>query len=73
MEDYPSELIVPGDITVLKSGDRIPADSIILMSNNLFVNEATLTGESFPVRNQQKFFGKNPIKNDQIPFLWGPL
>jgi P-type Mg2+ transporter len=60
----PSELIVPGDIIVLKSGDSIPADSIILMSNNLFVNEATLTGESFPAEKSARILsGKIPIKD----------
>jgi len=41
-----AELIVPGDITLLESGDRIPADCIILESNSLMVDESLLTGES---------------------------
>ena len=45
----PFEDIVPGDIVMLKSGDNIPADCIIINSKDLFVNEATLTGESYPV------------------------
>lgn len=45
----PSENIVPGDIISLAAGDSIPADSIIVESKDLFVNEATLTGESYPV------------------------
>ncbi len=43
------EEIVPGDIVVLNAGDVIPGDSLLLESNNLFVNEAALTGETFPV------------------------
>lgn len=43
------EDIVPGDIITLKSGDNIPADCILITSKDLFVNEATLTGESYPV------------------------
>lgn len=45
----PVEDIVPGDIITLKSGDNIPADCILITSKDLFVNEATLTGESYPV------------------------
>jgi Mg2+-importing ATPase len=45
----PVEDIVPGDIITLKSGDNVPADCILITSNDLFVNEATLTGESYPV------------------------
>jgi len=41
--------VVAGDVVVLKAGDVIPADSLILESQDLFVNEASLTGETFPV------------------------
>jgi Mg2+-importing ATPase len=43
------EEIVPGDIVLLHAGDVVPGDSLLLESNNLFVNEAALTGETFPV------------------------
>lgn len=46
------EEIVPGDIVLLKAGDIIPGDSLLLESNSLFVNEATLTGETFPVEKR---------------------
>jgi Mg2+-importing ATPase len=45
-----SNLIVPGDILIFQAGDMIPADCLILESNELHANEASLTGESFPVR-----------------------
>ena len=41
--------LVPGDIIDLKQGDKIPADSRIISSSNLEVNEAALTGESAAV------------------------
>jgi Mg2+-importing ATPase len=47
--EIPLEEIVPGDILVLKAGDIIPADCVILESKDSFVNEAALTGESYPV------------------------
>jgi len=47
--EIPVEEIVPGDIVVLNAGDVIPGDGLLLESNNLFLNEAALTGETFPV------------------------
>lgn len=43
------EQIVPGDVVVLAAGDKIPGDCTILESKNLFIDEATLTGETYPV------------------------
>jgi Mg2+-importing ATPase len=40
--------IVSGDIVYLSAGDMVPADSRILSSRDLFVDQSTLTGESFP-------------------------
>lgn len=41
--------IVPGDVVLLSAGATVPADCLLLESADLFVDEATLTGESFPV------------------------
>lgn len=41
--------VVPGDIILITSGDRIPADGYVFEEVNLLVNEAVLTGESVPV------------------------
>ena len=45
----PAEEIVPGDVLVIETGDRIAADSAILECNSLSVDESLLTGESVPV------------------------
>ncbi len=37
--------LVPGDIIILKAGDKVPADGRIIKSSNLKINEASLTGE----------------------------
>lgn len=47
--EIPSSEIVPEDIVILESGDKIPADGEILESYCLEVNESILTGESMPV------------------------
>lgn len=43
-----SEEIVPGDVIRLSAGSLIPGDGVLLDSTDFFVNEAILTGESFP-------------------------
>ncbi len=47
--EIPVEEVVPGDIVQLKAGDVIPGDGLVLSSNDLFVDEASLTGETYPV------------------------
>ncbi len=43
-----AEDLVPGDIILLKSGSKVPADGRILSCRHLEINEALLTGESLP-------------------------
>ncbi|CAN5365593.1 magnesium-translocating P-type ATPase [soil metagenome] len=44
--------IVPGDIVKLSAGDAVPADCLIVESNELFTDEAAFTGETFPVEKR---------------------
>ncbi len=46
--EVPPEEIVPGDVINLSAGSSIPGDGIVLESKDLFVDEATLTGETYP-------------------------
>jgi Mg2+-importing ATPase len=46
--ELPLAEIVPGDIVRLRAGDLIPGDCRLLTARDLFLNEAVLTGESFP-------------------------
>jgi len=45
----PIEDVVPGDVILLRAGDTVPGDCLLLESKDLFVDEATLTGETYPV------------------------
>ena len=54
--------LVPGDVVILHTGDRIPADGRILQSINLQVEEAALTGESMPIEKQD-----GPLEKNDLP------
>jgi P-type Mg2+ transporter len=51
----PHDEVVPGDVVVLSAGSTAPADCLLLQSTDLFVDEAALTGESFPVEKSVGF------------------
>jgi len=48
----PVDTIVPGDVIVLSAGNLVPADGLVIEATDFLVNEASLTGESFPVERQ---------------------
>ncbi|MDC7713699.1 magnesium-translocating P-type ATPase [Vogesella sp. LYT5W] len=45
----PSSAVVQGDVVLLSAGSLIPADGVVLEAKDFFVNQAVLTGETFPV------------------------
>ena len=47
--EIPLSEVVPGDITLLSAGGGIPGDCLLIESVGLFVDEAALTGETYPV------------------------
>ena len=49
LSEVPNRELVRGDVVLLRAGDGIPADCRLLSEQDLFVNQAALTGESFPV------------------------
>ena len=53
----PHEEVVPGDVVELGAGALVPADGLLLEATDLFVSEAALTGESFPVEKRPGLAG----------------
>jgi magnesium-transporting ATPase (P-type) len=49
MRELPAEQLVPGDVVMLASGDKVPADVRLFKARELRIEEAALTGESEPV------------------------
>lgn len=49
-QSVPVHDVVPGDVVLLSAGSIVPADCRLLEATDFFVNEAVLTGESYPVR-----------------------
>ena len=66
--------VVRGDLTVLSEGDRVPADGVLLESNELETDESLLTGESVPVRkladSAAKTGGAARPGGDDLPWVF---
>lgn len=60
-ETISSDGLVPGDIILLQTGDKIPADIRILEQKNLTIDETVLTGESITVFKNEKTMEKAPV------------
>ena len=69
-EEIPVEQVVPGDVVILAAGDVIPGDCLILSSNELFVDEAALTGETYPVEKSVTVLPADTPLNQRINTLF---
>jgi Mg2+-importing ATPase len=48
-QSIPASEIVPGDVVLLSAGSLVPADGVLLEAKDFYINQAVLTGETFPV------------------------
>jgi Mg2+-importing ATPase len=66
-----SKLLVPGDLVSVYVGDIVPADTRIVKSKDLETNEATFTGESFPVeKTSEQLDIQNPTPQQLSNYLF---
>jgi Mg2+-importing ATPase len=68
--DIPVEKIVPGDVVVLNTWDLVPGDCRIVESKDLFVDEATLTGETFPAEKSSGVLAADAPLAQRTNALW---
>src|SRR6476660_7518481 len=68
--EIPVEEIVPGDIVILDAGDIIPGDCLVQESKDLFVDEATLTGETYPVEKSMGVLAAEVSLSQRTNALW---
>jgi len=64
LREIPAPEIVPGDLVALAAGDLVPADGRLVQAKDLFVNQALLTGEPYPV---EKHAGVSPVPSAAAP------
>lgn len=62
--------VVEGDVLLLNAGDMISVDCLLIEANELHVNEASLTGESFPVRKETGVLDANTELSKRLNCLW---
>ncbi len=67
----PANQLVPGDIILLYTGDKVPADARIIEAYSLKIEEAALTGESAPADKTSLPLPENTQLNDQRNMLFG--
>lgn len=68
--EIPVENIVPGDIVILNAGDIVPGDCLILESKNAFVDEAMLTGETFPAEKEVAVIPEDTALGQRTNTVW---
>ena len=70
--EVPLAGVVPGDVVRLAAGDMTPADVRLLSCKDLFLTQASLTGESFPVEKfaaREDGKGRSPLELTNVCYL----
>jgi Mg2+-importing ATPase len=71
VKEIPVEEIVPGDIVILDAGDIVPGDCLVQESKDLFVDEAMMTVETFPVEKPFPYLDVFPMGRTSSRFECG--
>lgn len=61
----PADELVPGDVVLLQSGDKVPADLRLLTNKELRIDESMLTGESMPAEKSTDSVAQNAVVGDR--------
>ncbi len=69
-KEIPSKKLVPGDIILLQTGDRIPADARVIKGFNLKTDESSLTGESVPVQKSTEVLPSETPESDRVNMVY---
>jgi Ca2+-transporting ATPase len=70
--ELPARELVPGDLILLRAGDKVAADARLVESVNLQADEAALTGESVPVeKNTEPLDGEDLALGDRSNMVFG--
>ena len=69
-QEIPVEDIVPGDIVIFNAGDIVPGDCLLIESKDLFVDEAMLTGETYPVEKAVSVLAVDTALAKRTNALW---
>jgi Mg2+-importing ATPase len=71
-QEEPIGRLVPGDLVELSAGDMIPADVRLISCKDLFLTQASLTGEAFPVEKfaaREDAAGRSPLELTNVCYL----
>jgi Mg2+-importing ATPase len=69
-KEIPVEDVVPGDMVKLNAGDIVPGDCLLIESKDLFVDEAMLTGETYPVEKDISVLPADTALAKRTNALW---
>jgi len=69
-QTMPAEAVVPGDIVLLSAGSVIPADGMVVQADDFFVNQAVLTGETFPVEKKVGAVPENSGLSERTNYVY---
>ena len=74
LREVPADEIVPGDVVELAAGSSPPGDARLLDAKDLFVDEAALTGETYPVEKSAATLAADaPLQKERTASFWEPM